>query len=141
MASTTRTLHIVYNADSTIMGKLRYGYSKWQSKPSDSEPTCAACDITHGGLSLSETKAWKQAKEEITAQDPHLRVVQWHRDEMNPQVRIRAEPGISCTALPLPKACFHLYMSVTDARAAQGFCEEQRHPVPIRTVGGGKQRL
>lgn len=87
----TRILYIVYNADSTVLGKLRYGYGKLSS---DKKSACAACDLTHGGLSLSETKAWKQAKEDIAARDPQLKLVQWHRDEMSPQVCLEREEAL-----------------------------------------------
>jgi hypothetical protein len=43
-------------------------------------------DITHGGLSLSETPAWKDAKQKIEAESGS-NVVQWHRDELSPEVR------------------------------------------------------
>lgn len=39
-----------------------------------------ACDITHGGLSLSESPKWLEAKKEIESDG--IRVVQWHRDEI-----------------------------------------------------------
>lgn len=58
------TLYILYNADASMMGKLQYGYRKMSSKK-DNEPECAACDITHGGLSLKESPSWIQAKKEI----------------------------------------------------------------------------
>lgn len=40
-----------------------------------------ACDITHGGLSLSESPKWLESKKEIEAGG--LKVVQWHRDEIS----------------------------------------------------------
>jgi hypothetical protein len=77
------TLYILYNADASIMGKLKYSYRKLKASP-DCEPACGACDITHGGLSLSETPAWVAAKKEIEAQG--MKVVQWHRDEIDEAV-------------------------------------------------------
>ncbi|KAF2490055.1 hypothetical protein BU16DRAFT_544391 [Lophium mytilinum] len=74
-------IYILYNADASIMGKLKYSYRKLKSSP-DCEPACAACDITHGGLSLCETPAWVSAKKEIEASGAELKVVQWHRDEI-----------------------------------------------------------
>lgn len=43
-----------------------------------------ACDITHGGLSLSESPRWLEAKKEI--EDNGVKVVQWHRDEISRNV-------------------------------------------------------
>jgi hypothetical protein len=84
MATSSKTLYIVYNADATIMGKIRYGYRKITC-PEDAEPTCAACEITHGGLSLKETPEWVTAKTQIEASSA-LKVVQWHRDELSSEV-------------------------------------------------------
>jgi len=102
----SRTLYVLYNADASIMGKLRYGYRKI-CHSSEDNPACAACmllqcflvsllrnseslicagDITHGGLSLNETPAWIEAKEEIEAESG-FKVVQWHRDELSEKVR------------------------------------------------------
>lgn len=81
--TTSKQLIIIYNADSTIRGKLAYAYRKLSSSSPD--PACAACDITHGGLSLSEVPGWKKAKEEIEKQG--WKVVQWHRDEVEEGVK------------------------------------------------------
>ena len=43
-----------------------------------------ACDITHGGLSLSESQGWVETKKEIEQAD--MKVVQWHRDEISDKV-------------------------------------------------------
>jgi hypothetical protein len=67
MASPSKTLYIIYNATGTIMGKLSYGYKKINC-PKDADPICAACEITHGGLSLKETPGWVAAKSEIEAE-------------------------------------------------------------------------
>ncbi len=75
-----KTLYILYNADASVMGKLKYGYKKLRAAP-DCEPACAACDITHGGLSLNESAEWVNAKKEIEAASD-LKIVQWHRDEI-----------------------------------------------------------
>jgi hypothetical protein len=80
---TKQTLYVLYNADASVLGKLRYGYRKITC-PKDAEAECAACDITHGGLSLKETDAWVKAKKEL--EDSDLSVIQWHRDELSPQV-------------------------------------------------------
>lgn len=85
-ADPSSTLFIVYNADGSVMGKVQYAYRKVTSAK-DAEAVCAACDITHGGLSLSETPAWVQAKGEIEASS-NLKVVQWHRNELAPEVRM-----------------------------------------------------
>lgn len=78
-----RTLYVLYNADSTALGKLKYGFRKL-SKSGD-EPECAACDITHGGLSLSESPGWLEAKKKIEGN--RIKVVQWHRDEISQGVK------------------------------------------------------
>ena len=76
------TLYILYNADASILGKLHYGVRKMTSTK-DKSP-CAACDITHGGLSLSETEGWKGVRGELEKEG--WRVVQWHRDEVGDEV-------------------------------------------------------
>jgi len=81
----SRTLYILYNADASIMGKLRYGYRKI-CHSSEENPACAACDITHGGLSLKETPAWVEAKKAIEAESGY-NIVQWHRDELSEEVK------------------------------------------------------
>lgn len=79
------TLYILYNADASIMGKLSYGYRKLTNKDKD-KPTCAACDITHGGLHLDETAQWKTAKAEIVESGVVKGVKQFHRDELDAEV-------------------------------------------------------
>ena len=86
MASPNQTLYVLYNADATVMGKLRYGYRKITC-PKDAGPECAACEITHGGLSLKETPSWLEVKKEIEG-STGVKVVQWHRDELSPQVSL-----------------------------------------------------
>lgn len=76
-------LYIIYNADASLTGKLKYGYRKLTA-PKD-EPACAACDITHGGLHLDETVEWKKVKGEI-AQGQQLEMKQLHRDELDANV-------------------------------------------------------
>ena len=66
------------------MGKLNYGYRHITCSKSD-DPACAACEITHGGLHLSETAGWKEAKKQIT-EGGGVEVVQWHKDELNDEV-------------------------------------------------------
>lgn len=83
MATATQLL-IIYNADASIRGKLAYAYRKLSSS-SDQDPACAACDITHGGLSLKEVPGWTTAKREIEAQG--VQVLQWHRDEIEGDVK------------------------------------------------------
>ncbi len=74
------TIYIIYNAKGSILGKLNYACRKLTA-PSDSSP-CAACDFTHGGLSLSETAQWKETKKQIGAD-----VKQLHIDELSQEVR------------------------------------------------------
>ena len=83
---TGQTLYVLYNADASVMGKLRYGYKK-VTCPKDADPTCAACEITHGGLSLKETPAWVEAKKEIE-DSSDVKIVQWHRDELSSSVSL-----------------------------------------------------
>ncbi|KAL8726434.1 MAG: hypothetical protein Q9166_006712 [cf. Caloplaca sp. 2 TL-2023] len=80
------TLYILYNADASVMGKLSYGYRKLTNKDKD-QPTCAACDITHGGLSLDETSQWKTAKAEMVESGAVKQVKQFHRDELDGETK------------------------------------------------------
>ncbi|KAK3725909.1 hypothetical protein LTR37_000057 [Vermiconidia calcicola] len=82
--STSKQLIIIYNADSTVRGKLNYAFRKLSSNSSDN-PACAACDLTHGGLSLSEAPGWTMVKSEIESQQ--WKVTQWHRDEVEVSVK------------------------------------------------------
>ena len=84
MATTPTQLLIIYNADSSIRGKITYAYRKLSSS-SNQDPACAACDITHGGLSLKEVPGWTEAKRDIESQG--VKVVQWHRDEVEDDVK------------------------------------------------------
>lgn len=68
-----------------MMGKLSYGFRKVTCSK-DAPPECAACEITHGGLSLKETPAWQSAKATIESSG-QLSVVQWHRDEMDDSLK------------------------------------------------------
>lgn len=79
-----KTLFILYNADASIMGKLKYSYRKLTT-PKDCTPACAACDITHGGLHLDETSDWKRVKGEV-AKNGGMEVKQLHRDELGGDV-------------------------------------------------------
>lgn len=96
----SRTLYILYNADGSVLGKLRYGYKKLSSNKTCDGPVCSvsdpsdshhfvltakACDITHGGLSLSETPEWVEAKKSIEQND--FKVVQLHRDELTDKLK------------------------------------------------------
>lgn len=80
----SKTLYILYNADASLMGKVKYSYKKICR--TDGNPECAACQITHGGLSLNETSEWSIAKKELESEE-NIKVVQWHRDELSDQVR------------------------------------------------------
>ncbi|CAK3962384.1 Hypothetical predicted protein [Lecanosticta acicola] len=81
-------LVIIYNADSSVRGKLAYAYRKFTSS-SKENPACAACDITHGGLSLNEVDGWKTARKDIEAHG--FKVVQWHRDQVEENVKTWAK--------------------------------------------------
>lgn len=73
-------LYIIYNADATAMGKMKYAYTKIMSSPSDSP--CSACDLTHNGLRLTETAEWSATKKRIRGAE----VQQLHRDELSSEV-------------------------------------------------------
>ena len=74
---------LIYNADGTVMGKLRYAWKKLsQSADKGDSPACGNCDVTHGGLSLSETDAWLRAKAELQ-KALNVDVLQLHRDELD----------------------------------------------------------
>ncbi|KAL6721673.1 hypothetical protein ACLMJK_000777 [Lecanora helva] len=72
------TLYILYNADASLLGKLNYSYRKITCKKDN--PACAACDITHGGLHLEETREWKEVKARLVGEGVEVRQV--HRDEV-----------------------------------------------------------
>ena len=91
--SAAPTLYILYNADASVMGKLSYGYKKLTNKDQD-KPTCAACDITHGGLSLDETPQWKAAKKDLVESGAAKDVKQFHRDELDQEVRLSGDDHI-----------------------------------------------
>jgi len=77
------TLYILYNANATLLGKLDYTRRKLTASNCD-DPACAACDITHGGLRLNESEAWKRAKSRIVFQGAEEGVIrQLHRDEIH----------------------------------------------------------
>lgn len=82
--ATSQDIIVIYNADSSIRGKITYAYRKLSSS-SAKNPACAACDITHGGLSLSEVPGWKKTKTAL--QDQGWTVLQWHRDEVETSVK------------------------------------------------------
>ena len=97
--STATTLYILYNADASILGKLNYSYRKLTS--SKDSPACAACDLTHGGLHLDETEAWKAVKADL--QKEGVRVEQLHRDELSGEVSgVVFRSSVSSLAFPLP---------------------------------------
>lgn len=73
-------IYIIYNADSTALGKFKYACAKMMSSSSDSP--CSACDLTHNGLHLTETAQWSAAKKRIGGAD----VQQLHRDELSIEV-------------------------------------------------------
>ncbi|KAL8713445.1 MAG: hypothetical protein Q9225_006771 [Loekoesia sp. 1 TL-2023] len=83
----TSVLYILYNADASVMGKINYGYRKLIA--AKGKPACAACDITHGGLRLDETKGWKAIKEQINQEG--IEIKQLHRDELNDELKSQAK--------------------------------------------------
>jgi len=73
------TIYIIYNAKGSFSGKLNYAYRKLTTPAS----ACAACDLTHGGLRLTETAEWTATKGRIGAV-----VKQLHIDELDSDVRV-----------------------------------------------------
>lgn len=90
MASTTQPaarVVIIYNADGTLRGKVAYAYRKLfpRDDGTTAQPACGNCDITHGGLSLSETPAWRTRKAALE-QELGVKIEQRHRDELDSKV-------------------------------------------------------
>ncbi|MCJ1284950.1 hypothetical protein MMC26_004287 [Xylographa opegraphella] len=80
MANSARSvIYILYNANANLIGKLDYAVKKFRASPENSP--CSACDLTHGGLRLTETKDWTATKEKIPAT-----VKQLHRDELSEEL-------------------------------------------------------
>lgn len=77
----TAHIYIIYNADSTALGKIKYACTKVMSSSSD--PPCSACDLTHNGLHLTETAQWSAAKRRIGGAE----VQQLHRDELSVELK------------------------------------------------------
>ena len=91
------TLYIVYNAKSTVLGKAEYVYRKATCSNPESDPACAACELTHGpSLRLTETPEWKATKARIQRAD----LVQVHADERPPSlVQWMKTNGVSSPAI------------------------------------------
>ena len=75
----TSIIYILYNGNGSTGGKLKYAYRKLTAAP-DQSP-CSACDLTHGGLRLTESQEWTSTKSQICAE-----VKQLHRDELDQEV-------------------------------------------------------
>lgn len=86
-------LYIVYNAKSTILGKLDYAYRKTTNSDSD-KPACAACELTHGPtLSLKESSEWIATKARLqnaTLKQVHLDERPTYLAEWMKQSNVRA---------------------------------------------------
>ena len=96
-------IYILYNARGSLLGKANYAYRKLTSpSPSaasastsspnqpDRESVCAACDLTHAGLSLTETPLWKSTKRRLISSGGSktaVQVEQLHQDELTPELR------------------------------------------------------
>ncbi|KAF1816495.1 hypothetical protein P152DRAFT_454759 [Eremomyces bilateralis CBS 781.70] len=77
--TTSQSLYIIYNADSTMLGKLSYVKRKVTCPDPNESPACAACELTHGpSLSLKESSDWVKTRARIDG----VAVQQVHRDEM-----------------------------------------------------------
>jgi len=77
------TIYIIYNADSSVLSKLKYAHTKLMQSSSD-ESLCSACDLTHNGLHLTETSQWSATKKRIHGAD----IKQLHRDELSAEVSV-----------------------------------------------------
>ncbi|MCJ1310475.1 hypothetical protein MMC25_004139 [Agyrium rufum] len=73
-------IYIIYNADGSMRGKIGYAYRKLTA--GSKESPCSACDLTHAGLNLTETKEWTSTRAQIGAD-----VKQLHRDEIDDEVK------------------------------------------------------
>ena len=99
------TVYILYNADASVLGKINYGIRKIGA--SESNSPCSACDLTHGGLRLTESKEWKCTKEKIGVD-----VQQLHRDQLTPEVcagsltLLRACQVVLVDCLPSVSSCW-----------------------------------
>jgi hypothetical protein len=78
--STNSIIYILYNANGSMFGKIKYGYEQICALKDGPSP-CAACDLTHGGLRLSESDEWRRTKKQIPA-----KVIKLHLDELEREV-------------------------------------------------------
>lgn len=90
-------VYIIYNAKASILGKLNYVYRKVNA--SKDESICAACDLTHGGINLTETEEWKETKAKVGAD-----VKQLHLDELTEEVK--SKPILTIPFIPLDQCVF-----------------------------------
>src|SRR2546423_4640288 len=81
MSSNSTIIYILYNANGSVFGKVKYAYEKLTCDKNGPSP-CAACDLTHGGLKLSESDDWKRTEKKIPAIVKKL-----HLDELDFEVR------------------------------------------------------
>ena len=88
MSATSTIIYILYNANGSIVGKVKYGYEKLTCDKNGPSP-CAACDLTHGGLKLSESEEWKRIEQKIPA-----KVIKLHLDELEPEVSSPSSPWL-----------------------------------------------
>jgi hypothetical protein len=79
----TEQIYILYNANGSILGKVKYGYEKICA-PKNGPFPCTACGLTHGGLKLSESEEWKRTEAQIPA-----KVTKLHPDELDEEVSSR----------------------------------------------------
>jgi hypothetical protein len=86
------TIYIIYNAKGSLTGKLSYAYRK----VTEANSPCAACDLTHGGLRLTETAEWSATKKQIGAE-----VQQLHIDQLSKEVCLYSSITQSFLKFPL----------------------------------------
>jgi len=101
-------IYIIYNAKASVLGKLNYVYRK--ATASKDESICAACDLTHGGINLTETEEWKETKAKIGAD-----VEQLHLDELTEEVTSEILPMIAF--ILSTRACIRFYTNAKKLRS------------------------
>ena len=80
---------VIYNADGTLAGELRYLMRKWFL-----HAHCSACAITHGAR--VEKPEWVALKRGAHGWGAHVSVRNIHRDEMDAELRATVRDDLPC---------------------------------------------
>ncbi|THC92738.1 hypothetical protein EYZ11_007786 [Aspergillus tanneri] len=118
-ANSPPTLYIIYNAKSTLLGKLNYVYRKTTCPDPAARPACAACELTHGpSLRLTESLEWKSTKAHIL----HANIVQAHTDELPEALsQWMRQQGVSIPAVIVepaqPSSGFQVLLTFASSKA------------------------